>query len=93
MKNTADVTGSKPIADLLQSISGVRAVNPLVAFAASMQERENTHTLPKLLSYQKYCRRDRLASSLALIYMVLLALTNPHCARVVGVPVVKILIG
>jgi hypothetical protein len=32
MKNTADVTGGKPIAVLLQSISGVRAINPLVAF-------------------------------------------------------------
>jgi hypothetical protein len=32
MKNTADVTGGKPIAVLLQSISGVSTVNPLVAF-------------------------------------------------------------
>jgi hypothetical protein len=32
MKNTADVTGGKPIAVLLQSISGVSAINPLVAF-------------------------------------------------------------
>jgi hypothetical protein len=32
MKNTADVTGDKPVAVLLQSISGVSAVNPLVAF-------------------------------------------------------------
>jgi hypothetical protein len=32
MKNTEDVTGSKPIAALLQSISGVSAINPLVAF-------------------------------------------------------------
>jgi hypothetical protein len=31
VKNTADVTGN-PIAALLQSISGVSAVNPLVAF-------------------------------------------------------------
>jgi hypothetical protein len=30
MTNTADVTGGKPIAILLQSISG--AINPLVAF-------------------------------------------------------------
>jgi hypothetical protein len=30
--NTADVTVGKPIAALLQSISDVRAVNPLVAF-------------------------------------------------------------
>jgi hypothetical protein len=32
MKNTADVTGGKPIAVLLQSISGVSAINPLVSF-------------------------------------------------------------
>jgi hypothetical protein len=32
MSNTADVTGGKPIAVLLQSISGVSAINPLVAF-------------------------------------------------------------
>jgi hypothetical protein len=30
MRNTADVTGGKPIAVLLQSISGVSAINPLV---------------------------------------------------------------
>jgi hypothetical protein len=32
MRNTADVTGGKPIAVLLQSISGVSAITPLVAF-------------------------------------------------------------
>jgi hypothetical protein len=32
MNNIADVTGGKPIAVLLQSISGVSAINPLVAF-------------------------------------------------------------
>jgi hypothetical protein len=32
MSNTADVTGDKPIAVLLQSISGVSAINPLAAF-------------------------------------------------------------
>jgi hypothetical protein len=32
MKNTADVTGGKAITVLLQSISGVSAINPLVAF-------------------------------------------------------------
>jgi hypothetical protein len=30
--NTADVTGGKPIFVLLQPISGVSAINPLVAF-------------------------------------------------------------
>jgi hypothetical protein len=32
MRNTAAVTGGKPIAVLLQSISGVSAINPKVAF-------------------------------------------------------------
>jgi hypothetical protein len=32
MRNTADVTGGKPIAVLLKSILGVSAINPLVAF-------------------------------------------------------------
>jgi hypothetical protein len=32
MRNTADVPGGKPIAALLQSILGVSAINPLVAF-------------------------------------------------------------
>jgi hypothetical protein len=32
MRNTEDVTGGKPIAVLLQFISGVSANNPLVAF-------------------------------------------------------------
>jgi hypothetical protein len=32
MRNTADVTGCKPIAVLFQAISGVSAINPLVAF-------------------------------------------------------------
>jgi hypothetical protein len=32
MRNTADMTGGKPIAVLWQYISGVSAINPLVAF-------------------------------------------------------------
>jgi hypothetical protein len=32
MRNSAEVTGGKPIAVLLQSISGVSAINHLVAF-------------------------------------------------------------
>jgi hypothetical protein len=40
MRNTADVTGGKPIAALLQSISGVSAINPLAAFTTSMEEGE-----------------------------------------------------
>jgi hypothetical protein len=34
MSNTADVTGGKTIAVLSQFISGVNAINPLVAFYA-----------------------------------------------------------
>jgi hypothetical protein len=32
MRNTADLTGGKPIAVLLQSTSGVSAINPLFPF-------------------------------------------------------------
>jgi hypothetical protein len=32
MRDTADVTGGKPITVFLQSISGVNAINPFVAF-------------------------------------------------------------
>jgi hypothetical protein len=32
MRNTADVIGGKPIAILLQSISDINTINPLVAF-------------------------------------------------------------
>jgi hypothetical protein len=32
MRNTAEVTGGKPIAVLLQSISSVSAINPLDVF-------------------------------------------------------------
>jgi hypothetical protein len=37
------VTGGKPIAVLLQSISGVSAINPLVAFTTSMEQRERCY--------------------------------------------------
>jgi hypothetical protein len=43
MSNTVDVTGGKPIAVLLQSISGVSAINPFVAFCA-MEERERCYS-------------------------------------------------
>jgi hypothetical protein len=39
MRNTADVTGGKPIAVESQSISGVSAINHLVVFY-NMEERE-----------------------------------------------------
>jgi hypothetical protein len=38
MSNTANGTGGKPIAVLLQSISGLSTINPLVV--VSMEERE-----------------------------------------------------
>jgi hypothetical protein len=44
MRNTTDVTGGKPVAVLLQSISGVRAINHLVAFTTSMEERERCYS-------------------------------------------------
>jgi hypothetical protein len=40
MSNTADVTGGKPIAVESQSISGVNAINPLVAFYIHGRKRE-----------------------------------------------------
>jgi hypothetical protein len=39
VRNTVDVTSGKPIAVRLESISGVSAVNPLVAFTTSIVER------------------------------------------------------
>jgi hypothetical protein len=39
MRNTADVTGGEPIAVLMQSISAVSAINPLVAFYDTHRER------------------------------------------------------
>jgi hypothetical protein len=41
MRNTADVTGGKPIAVLLQPILGVSAINPLVAFYDIHEEKRN----------------------------------------------------
>jgi hypothetical protein len=43
MSNTADVTGGKPIAVRSQSISGVSAVDPLVAFY-DIHERERGYS-------------------------------------------------
>jgi hypothetical protein len=39
MKNTANVVGGKPIDILLQSISGVSAISPLVAFTTSKENK------------------------------------------------------
>jgi hypothetical protein len=44
MKNTADVTGGKPIAVLLQSISDASAINPLIAFYDIMEEKEKCYS-------------------------------------------------
>jgi hypothetical protein len=43
MRNTADVTGDKPIAVRSQSISGVSAINLLVAVSTAMEERERCY--------------------------------------------------
>jgi hypothetical protein len=40
----ADVTGGKPIAVFLQFISGVSAINPLVAFYDIQEERERCYS-------------------------------------------------
>jgi hypothetical protein len=40
MRTTADMTGGKPIDVLLQSITGVSAINPLVAFYIYGGKRE-----------------------------------------------------
>jgi hypothetical protein len=58
MSKTADVTGGKPIAVLLQSISGVSAINPLVAFydihggkrGAILLFSSGHHTRPKIIT-------------------------------------------
>jgi hypothetical protein len=44
MKNTAEVTGGKPIAVLLQCISGVSSINPFVAFYDIHGRRERCHS-------------------------------------------------
>jgi hypothetical protein len=53
MRNTADVTGGKPIAVLLQSILSVSAINPLVAlpFTTSTVERERCYSFIFSLLY------------------------------------------
>jgi hypothetical protein len=50
MRNTADVTGDKPIAVLLQSISGVSAINALVAFYDIHLTEENKRRYSFVLS-------------------------------------------
>jgi hypothetical protein len=46
VKNTADVTGGKPIAVLLQSISGVSAINPKKERDAILLFYPGHHTRP-----------------------------------------------
>jgi hypothetical protein len=43
-RNIADPTGGKSIAVWLQPISGVSAINPLIAFTTSMEERERCYS-------------------------------------------------
>jgi hypothetical protein len=44
MRNTADMTGGKPIVVCSQYFSSVTADNPLVAFSKSMGERERFYS-------------------------------------------------
>jgi hypothetical protein len=58
MRNTADVTGGKPIAVLLQSISGVSAINPLVAFYDTHGEKREVlffYFVPDTTRDRWYC--------------------------------------
>jgi hypothetical protein len=65
MWNTADVTGGKPIAVLLRSVSGVSAIDPLVTFYDIHGGKERGaillfcpghHTLKKKKFIVKYVR-------------------------------------
>jgi hypothetical protein len=44
MRNTVNVIGGKPIAIRSQSISNVKAINPLVTFYDTMEERERCYS-------------------------------------------------
>jgi hypothetical protein len=66
MSNTADITGGKPIAVLLQSITGVSAINPLVA----LYDIHGGKTTPRrIFFYSLYFISDpsRLRTSVILI--------------------------
>jgi hypothetical protein len=43
MMNTADVPGGKPAAVRSQSILGISAINPLVAFTTSMEDKKRCY--------------------------------------------------
>jgi hypothetical protein len=63
MRNTADVTGGKPIAVLLQSISGVSAINPLVAFYDIHRGKREVlffHFVPVYMCSQQHVRLNTL---------------------------------
>jgi hypothetical protein len=58
MRNTADVTGGKPIAVLLQSISGVSAIIPLVTFYdihRGKREELLFYFVPDITPFLYYC--------------------------------------
>jgi hypothetical protein len=84
MRNTADVTGGKPIAVLLQSVSGVSAINPLVAFTTSMEERERCYSF--ILSQTPHeTRRKELTLCLKLKYKLCLRYVKPLVPAVFAV--------
>jgi hypothetical protein len=59
MRNTADVTGGKPIAVLLQSISGVSAINSLVAFYDIHGEKKEVLFFYFTMTQLNICPRRR----------------------------------
>jgi hypothetical protein len=58
MRNTADLTGGKPLTVLLQSISDVSAINPSVAFYDThgrKREMQFFYFVPDTTRESKYC--------------------------------------
>jgi hypothetical protein len=69
MRNTADVADGKPIAVLLQSISGVSAINPLVAFYVIHGRKREVLFFCMSYSYHHFIDRvpNRFISNILLI--------------------------
>jgi hypothetical protein len=84
MRNIADVIGGKSIAVLLQSISGVSAINPLSPFTTSREKRERCYTFilsetPHMTKYVYVCVCESMqicVSYIAKIYNSILSFDN-----------------